>query len=107
MGILARSWYSDSTRPIPVHVAEFESQPKVRMKMCSLTLLPSPRGGRGAHSLGDTTHSTPTTNWGILGNLMPFSGIGFILVYLVWFGGTGSQLSSLGWLRTPLVQVVL
>lgn len=27
MGILARSWNSNGTRPIPVHVAEFESQP--------------------------------------------------------------------------------
>lgn len=27
MGILARSWNSDGARPIPVHVAQFESQP--------------------------------------------------------------------------------
>lgn len=27
MGVLARSWNSDGTRPIPVHVAQFESQP--------------------------------------------------------------------------------
>lgn len=46
MGILARSWNSNGTRPIPVHVAQFESQPVGQEENMSLITLHLQCGAR-------------------------------------------------------------
>ena len=74
--------------------------------MHSLSFLASPRAGKDVTLLGIQHTALLPTDRGILENLMLFfRNFEFYISFfgLVW--GTGFQLSSLGWLVTPLAQV--
>ena len=72
MGILARSWNSNGTRPIPVHVAQFESQPVGQEENMSFITLHLQCGARLRPS-GYTAYLP--ANWGTEEYMMQLSGI--------------------------------